>query len=359
MTPRRPQRAHREACGGSRRDAIARRSCGTAPPRLAPRSHGPPPSAPQKTRVPAPLGQSSSPPVSTTRRRAPRNDFEQVFRGASFVWPSRNLIGARRCALNSPGAAHFDDVNALAQGVRNNLCLVLAIAIELREVHGTPPPAVVRRAFRLLADRRNRMKESRGWDRDEWLLSGATALVEAALRLSLCTRSGAALLLTRYLPPTPPRGLSSRFSPSRVPLLRAYCLKAALEGRPLLVTDLAPKEIQTELESKARTQVSEELRELREIVGALLPWHNLWARTLLSEVTSAALGEAIAEAREASAKAIGTYCRDEDSVWNEIALIWFNVLHHLNAFDAGVLGILTAWIQSLKKPLFTPTIIRL
>ena len=130
------------------------------------------------------------------------------------------------------------DLNDLALAAANNLCLVLAIIVELRAIHQTPPAEIVDRTFRLVSHSRVKLKDAKGLDGEGTALDAVTSLVEAALKLSRCSYTEAVALLTRYLPSSPPRALSSRFSSSRSYFLRPYCLRAALKGRTLQLTDL-------------------------------------------------------------------------------------------------------------------------
>ena len=250
----------------------------------------------------------------------------------------------------------FSELSDLAVAAGSNLCLVLAVIVELRAVQQTPPSKVVHRIFRIVSRSRVRLKYAEVWDSEQTVLDAVSALVEAALELSLCSRTEAAALLARYLPITPPRGLSSRFSDSRFPLLRAYCLRAALEGQTLQLTDLAHPELKTELEKESPHHTSREVKEFEEEIGTLLPWHQLWAATLLGEIKKEAFQNQLAQTRETSRKAAQFQSRDDFHASNEIALIWFDILHRLDTIDVKSVDVLASWIKDLKRPLFTPTL---
>ena len=250
----------------------------------------------------------------------------------------------------------FADLNDFAVAAGNDLRLVLAIIVELRAVRQTPPLDVVRRAFRLVSHLGVRPKYTEVSDGKDTRLDAVTAVVEAALKLSLCSRTEASTLLGRYLPVTPPRGLASRFSDSRLSLLPAYCLKAALEGETLQLTDLAHSELKTELEKESRYGSSQEAREFEEQIGALLPWHQLWAAVLLGDITTKALPSQLSQTHDLSAKVAQIQYRDEFHTCNEIVLIWFGILNCMNATDTESVGSLASWIKALRQPLFTPTL---
>ncbi|QGM99706.1 AVAST type 3 anti-phage nuclease/ATPase Avs3a [Methylocystis parvus] len=250
----------------------------------------------------------------------------------------------------------WSDVDELTRTSGNNLCLVLAVAAELRDVHKTPPNEVTEQAFRQLLKHRIKLSNRNGWDDNEAALDAVTAVVEATLKKSLCTQSDAAVLLARYLPAEPPRGLASRFSKARFPLLRAYCLRAALEGKPIELIDVAYAELKKEIEKKNKHTTSRDLQEFQEDIGALLPWHKLWASVLLGHVKKEDVTNEIEKTSEASANAERVRYREESHTSNEIALLWMDILHESETTDEAALASFNQWKNRLKRPLFTPTL---
>ena len=247
------------------------------------------------------------------------------------------------------------DVNGLADAAGDNFFLVLAVIQELREIQQTPPKKIVdqvfRRVQRLSAKARNASVEDR-----DGAMDAIIALVEAALKLRLCSRDEAAAVLTRYLPATPPRGLASRFSSPNSVLLRAYSLRAALKGERLEPTDLAHPELKTELKKQSSHHATQEAREFERDVGALLPWYRLWAAVSCGEVAREALREQLERARDASKQKAEYHYSDDRHVAGAVALIWFDVLNVMGATDAESVDTFTSWIKSLTRPLFTPTL---
>lgn len=248
------------------------------------------------------------------------------------------------------------DVEALVRAAGNNFCLVLAVTTELREVQRTPPVEVVRRAYRRVASKRLKLRDGRQWDDRQSALGAVAVLVEAGLHHGVCTADEATVVLSRYLPSEPPRGLSSRYTPARVPILRAYCLRAALQGQVLELRDLAHPKLRAEIDKKHQHSASRDLREFQENVGALLPWHRLWAATLLGRVTKVSLDDELKRTLEESESAAKAYYVDNSHTSNEIALLWLDVLHRLDATDTSALSAFTQWKDSLKWPLVTPTL---
>ena len=250
----------------------------------------------------------------------------------------------------------FQDVEDVARAAGNNLCLVLAITLELREILRAPPDDVTLEAFRLVQNPRVKLKDAHGWDDRASALNSVTALVEAALQQGVCTFDMAAAVLSQYLPDEPPRALSSKYTKARLPMLRAYCLRAAMRGQVLELRDLTHVELRAEMDKKNQHSSSRDLLEFQEDIGALLPWHQLWAATLLGQVTKASLNDAFNRAREASSSASKSYYRDNFHTSNQMALLWLDILHKFDAADGATLADFSQWKDELKRPLFTSTL---
>ena len=247
------------------------------------------------------------------------------------------------------------DANGLVEAAGDNHCLVLAVILELREIHRVPPVNVVEQAFRRVRRLSAKARKVGSEDRDE-TMDAVTALVEAAFKLGVCSRDEAAKLLTRYLPATAPRGVASRVYGPQTALLRAYSLQAALRGDTLALTDLAHPELKTELERKSQHHSTQEVREFKRDVGALLPWYRLWAAVSCGDVSEDAFPEQLRQTRTASETGTEYHYPEGRHVAGEIALVWFDVLHLMDATDAESVDSFGAWIRSLRRPLFTPAL---
>lgn len=274
------------------------------------------------------------------------------------VWRPRELsyTAGRILARRFLDHGRYNDLDELAVAADNDLGLILAIAVESRNLHRLLPKRAAERGFKLLADRRIEVEdpESPG----ELALSAVTAMVETSYRHGLCDANAGRRLLERYLPETPPYGLVSRHSGVRAPYMRAYALRAASAGMPLQLIDLATAELRKEIEDKKQYSKSRELREFKEDIGALLPWYSLWARAFLGQVPQTHLAQAIADTRADSAKAESSY-REESNTSDEIAGLWIDVLLEAGGGDKPAIQAIIEWSKSLKRQLFTPTLNRL
>lgn len=254
----------------------------------------------------------------------------------------------------------YQDLSQLALAARNDLYLILAITLELREIHREPPKSVVERIFRLLSNPRVRFEVTNYWDGEVDTIRAVTALVEAAYRLSVSTPDAVISLLTRYLSASPPRGLSSRSDKRRrFTLLRAYALRAALSNQSLDLIDLAHEELRKELETPRHYSESQDAREFRENVGSLLPWHRLWAEAFVGRTPPADLANAISEAKAVLEKAERTSYWNWSHTCDEIARIWLDILLTVESTDSMLFDMFDQWIASLKRPLFNTTLAHL
>ena len=243
-------------------------------------------------------------------------------------------------------------VDDLAIAAQDDAHVLLAIIVELREVRRAPARRVVARALDLISSTRIEIENGSEPHREDRVADSVTALVEAGLRLSLCSHAEAAALLARHLPATPPRWMADRFFGPSAVLLRAYCLQASLEGRVTQAADLAPAELKPEIEDPTSRHSSQEAADFARDVGALLPWYHLWTTALLGNVPKTDLRDRIEALTSASATTLGH--PHGRRVLGEIARLWFDILHLADALRPEFLDALESWIDSLRLPLFTP-----
>ena len=183
-----------------------------------------------------------------------------------------------------------------------------------------------------------------------------TALVEASYAHQLSDKASLAGILTRFLPSEPPRGLSSRFGDSRTVHLRAYCLRAALLNQSIQLLDFAHPELRKELEKDNKHHNSQDAREFKEIIGGLLPWHELRARNFTAPLSKSELTQAINAARNSWGAAARIEYRDQWSTSNDVASLWCKILLESGSIEPNTLDELSVWSAGLKRPLFTPTL---
>lgn len=123
--------------------------------------------------------------------------------------------------------------------------------------------------------------------------------------------------------------------------------------------DLAHDELRKDLEAQKSHSDSQDARNFKEDIGALLPWHCLWAATFVGRTSPADLANAIAERKAAAGKAEGISYREQSETSDEIARVWFDTLLTAKSVDAASVDVFEQWITSLKRPLFTTTLTHL
>ncbi len=192
---------------------------------------------------------------------------------------------------------------------------------------------------------------------EEPILSVVNSLVQSAVVQSAADHIEIADVLDLYIPP-PERYYFSRHSDEpRFTLLRSVCLRAALRGQSIEISDVAKPEIKKQLE-KDRNSQSTEAREFHDDVTAVLGWHTLWVRALLGQVQSTQLDQAIELCRSESRKGSGYYNRDDRFTSKEISRLWIESLLIVEP-TADRMDRFLQWKASLKQGLFTPALTRL
>lgn len=273
--------------------------------------------------------------------------------------PTISFRVGRHLARRLVDHSRYKDLDRLAIAAGDNLYLSLAIVVELREVQRVPPEAVVSLCLKHLQKPKFKLAIADDWDQHYDTLNAVTALVEACHTLSIGTAIGLARLLSRYLAKEPPRGLSSHFSASRTPVLRAYTLREALLGKSVELIDLAHPELRKELEKKNSHSGTREAQEFNEDIGALLPWYTLWATRFVKRSRKAGLAAAIADTVKASGRAARINYREEWRTSDEIAELWLAILIRSKVTDQAAMKGLDDWIANLRRALFTPTLANL
>jgi hypothetical protein len=227
----------------------------------------------------------------------------------------------------------YTDLDAAALAAGNDVYLLLAISLELREVHRILPEKAAKRGLRLLSDERIEIAAFERMDYKQTVLQAITAFVECCCKLAVGAAYDLASLLSRYLPKSPPPGFGWRYSHETSPLLRAYCLRSALRGEVLTAIDLAHGELREKL-AKENQPYSQEAREFNENVASVLPWFQLWADTLLSRIPAADITSAM---NAASAASLNISDGENLTRFNQLRRLSFQILVEGNSLDGATL----------------------
>ena len=273
--------------------------------------------------------------------------------------PTIAFMVGRHMARRFVDYGRYKELDELAVASGENPYLALAIVLELREVHRTPPKAVVSLCLRHLLKPKLKFEIRGHWSKGDIALSVVTALVEACQRLSIGSAPALANLLARYLPKQPPPDLGGQFNYERTPLLRAYAMRAALRGNQLELLDLAHPRLRAKLQKEQAYSRSRDAEEFKENVGALLPWYTLLATSLVKRPRKSRLRVAIAETVKESGTAAHMNHREEWRTADEVAELWLAILVQANETGSSAMKELNDWIDGLKRPLFPTTFARL
>lgn len=266
-----------------------------------------------------------------------------------FTLDAGETLGRRLVDLG-----RFDQLDALAAAAGSDVWLILGLASSATAVGHTLPAAALERALRLLADRRVTLSPSQRWQREWALLDGICATVEIGLQVLPSQPDSWAGVLRRYLPASPPSALARQHGFDRSPVLRAYCLEAALRGERLDLSDLAPADIRKQLDGEKGHSRTYEADTFQVEVGALLPWFTLSAEIASSRGPSD-LTNAIGQALEASAQAEKRSYREYVEARQTIPLEWLRVLVRSGS-EGAHLDAYRSWIDEHKELLRTDTL---
>ncbi len=249
----------------------------------------------------------------------------------------------------------YADLDSLAISAKNNLCLLLAIALELRTVRRAMPAQAAERALRLLQRIKPGSVPVFDFHLEEELTLSIASIVEQAFIHKLDSNEALAGILDKILPHDPPRALTSHYDDRRFSFLCAYTIRAALRGENLQVEDLAYPELREQFRAQKPYYESSELREFKACVGSVLPWHKLRAERLVSSSAQTNLPASIADMCSASSTAFNADYQENRDTTNEIAKLWFDILISCSDDDRSLLNGFNNWFATLRRPLFTTT----
>ena len=249
----------------------------------------------------------------------------------------------------------IDDVITHSLG---NLCILLA-AIDAQSVVLKYPhlDAAKTALHGLKRYARKIRKHQLGPSYEEPILSVVNSVVQAAIARDAAQHSEIVDVLDIYIP-SPEKYYFSRHSDEpRFTLLRANCLRAALRGESIELSDLAKPKVKMQMEQESHFH-DRDTKELLEDVGAVLPWHRLWSRAFLGQLKPDELDQAIEECVSKAHKTARIYYRDDRLISKEISRIWIEILLMVDPTTARM-DRFNAWKGSLRQKLFTPALTRL
>ncbi len=236
---------------------------------------------------------------------------------------------ARKFARRLVDAGNFDAVNEISLIGSRSQYLIIALAYELSEVGQFPCAEGIQPCLDLLTTSRIRIpKPSYSYENTITLAIVAFAEACAARNLS---KAKILRVLRHYVPDKASRSVSSNFQQrERDTYLRAIALRYVLSGN--LEPDFE-KLLPEKHEKEQAYDYEQAVREFKEIVGSLLPWYIVRARTLVNNIAN--ISEALTDADRQSKGARTQRGRDSDSISYEISQIGIETLIFCRSADAS------------------------
>ena len=264
------------------------------------------------------------------------------------------LILARRLVDQE----RYSDLDKLAIAAGNNCYLVLAINQALREIHRLPPKQATKRCYNMIASPHVDTGILSHFSNQQDL-QAVVYLVESAYQHHITCNTKLAILLTLYLPKSPPTSLSFRHERvnGRSVLLWAYVLRSSLLGQSIELSELASDEIRQDLHSpKGSHFLPQETRRFKESMGAVLPWYQLWGKVFVGIIGEQDYAQALADTKQLTDNAMQhQYGNDLTFTHNEIALVWFNSLLSLENITDTNREDFYQWVMEKTDSLLRPT----
>ncbi len=202
--------------------------------------------------------------------------------------------------------------------------LTIAISDELLEVgRFLPSEKLMRLCLNLLSDSNTRISKPANSLSHDTRLQATLSFLEGCAVKKL-SKAKILRVLNYYVPKKAPRWIASRFqSDERDNFLRAAALRYVLENKlePNL-DELLPTEFVKKGRKKHRSD--QDIREFKEVIGALLPWYIARSRILVNDIANTA--KIFKDADQQSQKARTQRWQDSDTIPNEISKIHVDIL---------------------------------
>ncbi len=246
----------------------------------------------------------------------------------------------------------FELLDLVAVHSVGKLCILLALIDTQRSILRYPAAEVVKEALEGLRKYPRQLKKFQGGPSEAPILSVVNSVVQAAIVRNTNPYNEIADILDIYIPEPEKYYFSRHSDEPRSTILRANCMRAALRGETIDLSDLAKPEIREQLE-KERHYRNRETEEFLESVGVALPWHKLWTCALLGRVEPKELDIEIERFRSASSSVALTYHSNNRLMSKEVPSLWVEILFLTDPTHQRMDQFVT-WKDSLKQKLSTP-----
>jgi len=227
--------------------------------------------------------------------------------------------------------------------------IIIAFAHEVLEVGYIPKADILSTCLDLLTSKRARIPRPQYYTYDDNTLSSLIAFAELCAANNLPKRK-ILRLLNHYFPKYSSRSITSNFeNKDRAVFLRAVALKKFLLSDFVFnINDLIPKELLQDKNYKNE----QEVKEIKEVIGGLLPWYFVRIKALVGNIID--VKSEVEEANKHSGLARSARYRDHDILPTEISRICSDILlFHEFTEDMTAKGFYENYVLKAKN-LFVP-----
>lgn len=277
-----------------------------------------------------------------------------------FCWASLNLYGPADAAKFLLGwkppefifrvgrlfirrlvdASMFEQIDAISDIGMQQIYLILAIADELLDVARFPPKAAVERCLSLLANHNTPLAKGGRYHYEDCTTSAVISLCEAAAAQRIA-KSVIMPVLQKYTATFADRSVGENHFPApRRTFLRGTALRAVLNG----VAEPSPESLIEKNDQGARPDDRDTWeRDVKEAVGALMPWYFLRARLLTQDPTAVSVD--LEHLHSRAKRALHGRYRPHDRIPYEVSAVRFQVLalktnptaHEMETFTTNII----------------------
>jgi hypothetical protein len=251
------------------------------------------------------------------------------------------------------GRRSITEIEELLASAGERLEVRLGILLEMREVGVSPSSDKIRTTVELL------VAEEGGIDRNDFtdrsvILLAIVATAELAARSGL-DKTTILALLDRYSPANERVYHYFDEGKHRETFLRVAALRAALDGGRPTMDQVTPDSVKLARE-QGRREDEREVREFRELYGALLPWYGLRALALLNRVDDwSELVSTVRKEHRSDEWGWGSRGPEFQSIVNEIGRVWFDALIWVGGgTDSGAAEV-EKWLSNQRVMVTIPT----
>lgn len=200
---------------------------------------------------------------------------------------------------------------------KRNQYLIIAFAHESLDIGYIPNTDVLCTCLDLLTAKRAKIQDTF----QDTTLQSLICFLESCAANKL-PKEKIIRVLNHYFPQNASRSITSDYdNKDRAIFMRALALKKALlADLEFDINDLLPKDLQ----QNGKYKDEQEVREIKEVIGGLLPWYMLRIRCLAGDILD--FNNEVAEVKKKSGSATASRYRDYDSLPTEIARLCCDVL---------------------------------